>query len=689
MAQSPETASPEATELERYLLNWAALGQMIDEGRSFSGYERNCAFLNMNGNQFATVSSSSGLDLIDDARAVAACDWNFDGYLDFWVTNRTAPRVRLLMNESAPSPGTANFVSLRLKGDSRINRDAIGARVEIYPDGGSKHYIRTLRAGEGFLAQSSKWLHFGLGSQETIDRVIVRWPGAPAEPFTGVKPGGFFELTQGREAATPWEPPAFNIPSSTPPVTPPPKAIRSWILGRVPFPRAEYTAWNGDRKPLHALKGKPLAINLWSSTCTPCLVELKEWQASADEIAATGLQVLALSVDSMNPDLTDAENSSLKITEDLKLPFLSGNASAPLVESMEIVHRTFTGLKQPLPVPCTFLLDSKGRVAAIYQGRVSSETLLHDVTLLDQPIETQRASAVPFSGRWASQPFESNPLRVALSFSAAGKADKAIRYLKDVLEEPETILDGVISPSSLEQFKIDGQSMIGQLHLDAGDPMSAAEAYGALLTLAPDAVRNHRSIGENLLQRNLAEPALKHLKRALIGLPDDANLLFNIGLAEIATRQPEAAIGHFRKALALAPDDLATHYQLANVLLQRRNFTEAIEHYREALRVEPNWPLAAHQLAWILSTHPDSSMRNGEEALALAEAVCQRDGGGNPVTLHTWSAALAEQGRFAEALQISARAAQIAENEPRYAEFLKTINAARKNLRKRQTIRSR
>jgi hypothetical protein len=82
-------------------------------------------------------------------------------------------------------------------------------------------------------------------------------------------------------------------------------------------------------------------------------------------------------------------------------------------------------------------------------------------------------------------------------------------------------------------------------------------------------------------------------------------------------------------------------------------------------------------------------LRNGEEALALAEAVCQGDGGGNPVTLHTWSAALAELGRFPEALQISTRAAQIAGDEPRYAKFLEKINEARALYRKRRPLRSR
>ena len=60
------------------------LGRMIVEGRSFSGNERNCVFLNTGEataakGRFANVSAVSGLDFPDDARAVALVDWDHDG----------------------------------------------------------------------------------------------------------------------------------------------------------------------------------------------------------------------------------------------------------------------------------------------------------------------------------------------------------------------------------------------------------------------------------------------------------------------------------------------------------------------------------------------------------------------------------------------------------------------------------
>ena len=69
---------------------------MILEGRSFSGRERNRLFLGTPTGNFADASAVTGIDFPDDGRGVATLDWDHDGDLDVWITNRNAPRLRLL-----------------------------------------------------------------------------------------------------------------------------------------------------------------------------------------------------------------------------------------------------------------------------------------------------------------------------------------------------------------------------------------------------------------------------------------------------------------------------------------------------------------------------------------------------------------------------------------------------------------
>ena len=51
--------------------------------------------------RFANVSAVSGIDFPEDGRALCLVDWDHDGDLDFWLSNRTAPQLRFLRNDNA------------------------------------------------------------------------------------------------------------------------------------------------------------------------------------------------------------------------------------------------------------------------------------------------------------------------------------------------------------------------------------------------------------------------------------------------------------------------------------------------------------------------------------------------------------------------------------------------------------
>ena len=70
---------------------------------------------------------------------------------------------------------SSNYVEFRLTG-TRSNRDAIGAIVKLYVNGSV--LTRQVQPAGGYLAQSSRTLHFGLGSHPHIDRAEILWPGS-------------------------------------------------------------------------------------------------------------------------------------------------------------------------------------------------------------------------------------------------------------------------------------------------------------------------------------------------------------------------------------------------------------------------------------------------------------------------------------------------------------------------------
>ena len=384
------------------------LSSMMVQGRSFSGRERNCCFLNTGGDaetveQFANVSAVTGLDYPDDGRAVAVVDWDHDGDLDLWFTNRNAPRLRLMRNDT---PLENRFLSLQLQGNGEsTNRDAIGARVEVVvKDEGARQLIKTLRAGEGFLAQSSKWLHFGLGDAKEVQEVLVRWPVAGGkaenvERFTRFELDGRYRLIEGRgtpQAVAPrsmaiaLQPSVVDIPPAT-------RIARIPAVTLLPGPRVMASS-TATGRVVSTGAGKPVLLNLWASWCQPCLKELAVFRDRSAEIRAAGIEVIALSVDGLG-DNRFHHAAAETIVKKLRFPFHAGMASEKLIASLQDCHNALVARNQPLPVPSSFLLDGDGRIAVIYKGPLSVDDLLADVNHSQGTRAERWARAAPMAGR--------------------------------------------------------------------------------------------------------------------------------------------------------------------------------------------------------------------------------------------------------------------------------------------------
>ena len=74
----------------------------------------------------------------------------------------------------------------------------------------------------------------------------------------------------------------------------------------------------------------------------------------------------------------------------------------------------------------------------------------------------------------------------------------------------------------------------------------------------------------------------------------------------------------------------------------------------------------------MLATDPNISLRNGPEAVELAQRAIELTDGKSPAILATLAAAYAEAGRFADAVQTAHKALDLAaqQNEPALAESI-------------------
>ncbi len=169
------------------------------------------------------------------------------------------------------------------------------------------------------------------------------------------------------------------------------------------------------------------------------------------------------------------------------------------------------------------------------------------------------------------------------------------------------------------------------------------------------------ALAEVLTRLGLHANALPHYEAAVRLDPKDSGA--HRGLADVlsaAERWPEAET-HYRRAIALDSVDSRALAGLGRALLQRGDAAGAVVQYRRAIEVGgEHRPTAANDLAWIMATHPDSSVRNGADAVALAREACQAVQFSSPEALDTLAAAYAEVGQFDEAVKTAARAMELA-----------------------------
>jgi tetratricopeptide (TPR) repeat protein len=201
---------------------------------------------------------------------------------------------------------------------------------------------------------------------------------------------------------------------------------------------------------------------------------------------------------------------------------------------------------------------------------------------------------------------------------------------------------------------------LGNALLQKGRRDEAMIRFQEALQIKPDYAEAHDNLGNLLLQNDRVDEAMVHYQKALQIKPDSAEAHNNLGNALFQKGRVDEAIAQCLAALQIKPDYADAHDNLGNLLLQKGNADEAIAQFKQALEIKPGFPEALNNLAWVLATSSQGLLRNGGQAVELAERANRLTGGDNPVILHTLAAAYAEAGRFGDALRSDQKAVALA-----------------------------
>ena len=207
-----------------------------------------------------------------------------------------------------------------------------------------------------------------------------------------------------------------------------------------------------------------------------------------------------------------------------------------------------------------------------------------------------------------------------------------------------------------------------------GQNDEAATRYREVLALHPahtaaranldrlDAARLEREGNELAAQGNLATAAERYGQAVLLD-PKRTHSHAGMGMALATLGRNAEALPALKEAVRQGVDDAAIPNALGVLLLQSGQIGEARIVFEAALKVHQNDVGLAHNLARLLATGAGMEPRDHVLALRLAGAVVQATSGRDARALETLAAALAANGRLAEAGATNARASALASSQ--------------------------
>jgi tetratricopeptide (TPR) repeat protein len=232
------------------------------------------------------------------------------------------------------------------------------------------------------------------------------------------------------------------------------------------------------------------------------------------------------------------------------------------------------------------------------------------------------------------------------ALASQGRLDEAMQHYRQAIES---------DPKYAHAYNNLGQTLAMQGNLD-----EAIADFSKAVELDPAYASAEGNLGHALLSKDHPDEAILHLRKAVELAPKSAEFSNYLGQALGEKGQTDEAITNLERALQLSPSMVEARYYLGVALVTKGRRAEGLAHWRQALLKEPDNVQVLNEIAWVLATAPEAALRNGSEAVSLAEHAARLTSEREPVVLGTLAAAYAETGRYGQAIETEQRAADLA-----------------------------
>lgn len=134
-----------------------------------------------------------------------------------------------------------------------------------------------------------------------------------------------------------------------------------------PAPAVTFTTLAGEVAPLASLRGKPVLVSFWSTTCGPCVEEMPQLIALHRGYAPRGVRTFAVSMPYDRPDQVT------RFAQTRGLPFeMVLDINGQLVREFNDTQAT----------PTKFLIDAQGNIVRTFVGNTDFSLLRRELDSL-------------------------------------------------------------------------------------------------------------------------------------------------------------------------------------------------------------------------------------------------------------------------------------------------------------------
>jgi tetratricopeptide (TPR) repeat protein len=720
---------------------------LVRSGTSVFGKQRNRCYLSIGKLGFANFSGVSGVDFLDDARAVATTDWDHDGDIDVIMTSRNGPQLRILSNENNKQNG---FLHFKLIGTTS-NRDAIGARIELFLADREAPLVKFVSAGSGNLSQSSKRLFFGLGDKTKIEKAVVTWPDGQNQTFENLISNTRYVVTEGDDKLAENNNGRFELVLE-----------RSNLDGEIrlpPVPVARFRpeSWLPNIEYI-ASDNKCYSVSPVNNAFTTVVVvddspeSIKVINAMATNSGAwedVNLDAVLLFADRE----AESDEARLKKADHFfsgGVPFRWGAAPLSSIQKLEYYCGHWFSNQQLPRLPFALSMTPYGQIASFHylENAGQAKDLAADLAELAGGKESAEKEG---RGLWVNRYrtedfsrlitqfrnigmertanemfFRSRPhmasqlTQHATELTADGDVGQAMKFYDRALKlfgrhVPALVGRGnLISQQALAKTDGDLALRIQQLDQSAAsysaalalDPFNteailgkskvliekqetsaAIEELAAYLQIDPTRAEVHAMLGRLYFTKRDFNSAAKHLLIAYELRPTLPYVAGDLGYLYLASGQAKLGRKFLRLSHRLQPSDRNVLKHLAEAEFTTGNFSEAVELLTRTVKLHPNHRRSKQLLAWLLATSPFEEDRNGGQGQKLIKPLVTMMGDRSPTILEVYAACFAETGDFDQAVRHQEKAIELIradKSEDRYSETQKSGMVARLELYSRK-----